>query len=253
MSMFDIAGKKALITGATRGLGKGMAEALLENGVETVVCGTNATVVEQRAAEWRAKGMACHALAVDLGDKKNRQAAFAKGLEMLGGKIDILVNAAGVQHRDFSENFPIEEWERVIEINLNAVFDLCQMAGRRMIAQGGGKIINIASMLTFFGGYTVPAYAAAKGGVGQLTKALSNEWASKNIQVNALAPGYMATDMNAALLADEGRNTEILSRIPAKRWGTGDDMKGPLLFLASAASDYMNGAVIPVDGGYLSR
>lgn len=253
MNLFDVKGKKALVTGATRGLGQGMAEGLMENGVETVICGTSEATVAKLAGEYRAKGHACHGLAINLGDKGNRRAAFAKGLQMLGGRIDILVNAAGIQRRHFCEEFPLEEFEEVIEVNLTSVFDMCQMAGKAMIAQGGGKIINIASMLTFFGGYTVPAYAASKGGVGQLTKALSNEWASKNIQVNALAPGYMATDMNSALLADEGRNKEILSRIPAKRWGNGEDMKGPLLFLASAASSYISGAVIPVDGGYLSR
>ena len=140
-----------------------------------------------------------------------------------------------------------------MNVNLTAVFVLCQLAGRKMIAQGGGKIINLASMLSFFGGFTVPAYAASKGGVAQLTKALSNEWAGRNIQVNAIAPGYMATEMNTALIADEGRNKEILGRIPAGRWGTPEDMKGLAIFLASSASNYLNGAVIPVDGGYLSR
>ena len=253
MNLFDIKGKKALITGATRGLGKGMAEALMENGAETVIGGTNENVVAELAEGYRNQGHACHPLAINLADKENRRLAFAKGLDMLGGRIDILVNAAGIQRRNPCEEFTMEDWEDVIQVNLTSVFDMCQMAGRAMIAQGGGKIINIASMLTFFGGFTVPAYAASKGGVGQLTKALSNEWASKNIQVNALAPGYMATDMNTALLADEGRNKEIIARIPAKRWGNGDDMKGPLLFLASHASDYMSGAVIPVDGGYLNR
>lgn len=253
MNLFDVKGKKALVTGATRGLGKGMAEALMENGVETVLCGTSETTVTKSAGEYRAKGYACHGLSFNLGDKSDRRAAFATALQMLGGRIDILVNAAGIQRRHLCEEFPLEDFTDVIEVNLISVFDMCQMAGTVMLAQGGGKIINIASMLTFFGGQTVPAYAAAKGGVGQLTKALSNEWASRNIQVNALAPGYMATDMNTALLADESRNKEILGRIPAKRWGTGDDMKGPLLFLASAASDYMSGTVIPVDGGYLGR
>lgn len=253
MNLFDVKGKKALVTGSTRGLGKGMAEGLMEHGVETVIAGTRVDVVMKLAEEYRKKGHACHGLGIDLGDKESRRAAFAKALDMLGGRIDILVNAAGIQRRHFCEDFPLEEYEEVIQVNLVSVFDMCQMAGRAMIAQGGGKIINIASMLTFFGGYTVPAYASSKGGVGQLTKALGNEWASRNIQVNALAPGYMDTDMNTALLADEGRNKEIVARIPAKRWGTGDDMKGPLLFLASAASDYMSGAIIPVDGGYLCR
>lgn len=222
MDLFDLKGKKTLVTGATRGLGKGMAEALLEAGAEVVICGTKESVVAELSAEWRAKGFSCHGLAMNLADRDNRRAAFAKGLELLGGRIDVLVNAAGVQRRHFCEDFPIEEWDEVLEVNLTSVFDLCQLAGRAMIAQGSGKIINIASMLTFFGGFTVPAYAASKGGVGQLTKALSNEWASKGIQVNAIAPGYMATDMNSALLADQGRNAEILGRIPAKRWGNGD-------------------------------
>lgn len=253
MNLFDVKGKKAVVSGATRGLGKDMAEALMENGVETVIGGTKEAVVAELVEGYRAKGYACHPMAIDLGNKEGRRAAFAAALEKLGGRLDILVNAAGIQRRHFCEDFPLEEFEEVLEVNLTSVFDMCQMAGRAMIAQGGGKIINIASMLTFFGGYTVPAYAASKGGVGQLTKALANEWASKNIQVNALAPGYMATDMNAALLADEGRNKEILARIPARRWGDGGDMKGPLLFLASAASDYMSGAIIPVDGGYRNR
>ena len=163
------------------------------------------------------------------------------------------MNSAGVQRRHKSEAFPLDDWSAVIEVNLTAVFALCQMAGRVMLDQGHGKIVNIASLLSFFGGYTVPAYAASKGGIAQLTKALANEWASRGINVNALAPGYMATEMNAALIADAGRNAEISARIPAHRWGTADDMKGPLLFLASSASDYVNGAIIPVDGGYLGR
>ncbi|CAK7068441.1 MAG: 2-dehydro-3-deoxy-D-gluconate 5-dehydrogenase [Desulfovibrio sp.] len=253
MNIFDIHGKKALVTGASRGLGRGMAEALLEAGAMVVICGTHEEALQKQAAEYRAKGHVCHALAIDLANRENRRAAFEKGVALLDGRIDILVNAAGVQRRHPCEEFPLEEWDDVLEVNLTAVFDLCRLAGRKMIAQGGGKIINIASMLTFFGGFTVPAYAASKGGVGQLTKALGNEWAAKNIQVNALAPGYMATDMNTALLEDESRNTEILARIPAKRWGTAADMRGPVLFLASAASDYLSGAIIPVDGGYLTR
>jgi len=191
MVSFDLTGKKAIVTGSTRGLGRGMAEGLLEAGAEVVIMGTSQKAMEI-AAEHAEKG-------------------------------------------------------------LNAVFMLCQLAGRKMIKQGYGKIINVASMLSFFGGFTVPAYAASKGAVAQLTKALSNEWASKGINVNAIAPGYMATDMNTALINDEGRSKEILGRIPAKRWGNGEDMKGITIFLASQASDYLSGAVIPVDGGYLSK
>ncbi|MEG2851833.1 MAG: SDR family oxidoreductase, partial [Hydrogenoanaerobacterium sp.] len=145
----------------------------------------------------------------------------------------------------------MEDWDSVLNVNLSAVFMLCQLAGREMLKQESGKIINIASMLSFFGGYTVPAYAASKGGVAQLTKALSNEWARHGINVNAVAPGYMATSMNTKLIEDEARNVEITNRIPARRWGTPDDLKGVTVFLASSASDYLSGAVIPVDGGYL--
>lgn len=147
----------------------------------------------------------------------------------------------------------MEDWKTVTQVNLDSVFVLCQLAGQHMLKNGKGKIINIASLLSFFGGFTVPAYAAAKGGVAQLTKALSNEWDSRGININAIAPGYMATEMNTALIEDEGRSKEILSRIPAGRWGTPEDIMGTAIFLASDASDYLNGAIIPVDGGYLGR
>ncbi len=252
MDLFDIKGRKAIVTGATRGLGQGMAEALMEAGAEVVIFGTSDPVIAL-AADYRGKGLACHGLVVDLADAGQRQSAFDAALALLGGTLDILVNSAGVQRRHKSEAFPLDDWSAVIEVNLTAVFALCQMAGRVMLEQGRGKIVNIASLLSFFGGFTVPAYAASKGGVMQLTKALANEWAARGININALAPGYMATEMNAALIADAGRNAEISARIPAHRWGTADDMKGPLLFLASSASDYVNGAIIPVDGGYLGR
>ena len=232
MSLFDLTGRKAIVTGGTRGLGRGMAEALLDAGAEVLIVGASESAVTV-AAELTAQGQQCQGLAIDL--------------------LDILVNAAGVQKRHQSEDFPVSEFEEVLSVNLTAVFELSQLAGRVMLQQGHGKIINIASLLSFFGGYTVPAYAASKGGVMQLTKALSNEWAAKGINVNAIAPGYMATDMNTALLADEKRNAEITARIPAQRWGTEDDMKGPLLFLASDASNYVHGAILPVDGGYLGR
>ena len=252
MTLFDVADRKAIVTGGTRGLGHGMAEALLEQGAEVVVFGSGETATKVAEA-FQTRGLRCHGLAVDLADDASRRDGFDRALEKLGGRLDILVNSAGVQRRHKSEAFPLDDWSAVIEVNLTAVFALCQMAGRVMLDQGHGKIINVASLLSFFGGYTVPAYAASKGGVAQLTKALANEWAGRGINVNALAPGYMATEMNTALIADAGRNAEISARIPAHRWGTADDMKGPLLFLASSASDYVNGAVIPVDGGYLGR
>lgn len=253
LNLFDLTGRKAIVTGATRGLGRGMAEGLMEAGCEVVVVGSGASAMSV-AKEYQDKGYACHGLAMDLSQRPARKEGFAKALELLGGHLDILVNGAGIQRRHFCEEFPIEDWDDVLEVNLTATFDLCQMAGRQFMAQGSkGKIINIASMLSFFGGYTVPAYAASKGAVAQLTKALSNEWSGKNINVNAIAPGYMATEMNTALMNDEGRNTEILSRIPAHRWGTPEDMKGLCIFLASDGSDYMGGAVIPCDGGYLCK
>ena len=190
-----------------------------------------------------------------MGDEIALKEAFRESLAALGGHLDILVTAHGVQSRHPSEKFPMEDWKRVLDVNLTAVFELCQLAAKQFMAQESkGKIITVASMLSFFGGYTVPAYAASKGGVAQITKAFCNEWAEKGINVNSIAPGYMATEMNTALLDPKNpRKEAITNRIPAKRWGTAEDMKGPCVFLASDASDYLNGAVIPVDGGYLVR
>jgi len=173
-------------------------------------------------------------------------------VEALGG-LDILANNAGVQCRHLAEEFPLEDWDHVLAVNLDAVWILAQAAGRYMLKQGHGKIINVASANSFIGGITIPAYAASKGGVAQLTKALSNEWAGRGINVNAIAPGYMATEMTEALVGNPDREPLILARIPASRWGAPDDLKGVVLFLASAASDYVHGAIIPVDGGFLGR
>lgn len=252
MDMFNLQGKKAIVTGGSQGLGFGMAEGLLEAGVEVVIFDISPRLGEVVDA-FKARGLACHGITVDVADRAQREAAFEQAIQIFGGRLDVLVNAAGIQRRHFCEEFPLEDWDLVIAVNQTAPFALCQLAANVMIPQGYGKIINIASMLSFFGGYTVPAYAASKGAVAQFTKTMANEWASKGININALAPGFMATEMNTALLNNEVRNTEISMRIPAKRWGTPDDMKGPVLFLASAASDYLNGAVIPVDGGYLCR
>lgn len=252
MELFNLTGKKALVTGGTRGLGHGMAEGLMEAGAEVVIFGSNEKV-KDIAADFRSKGFKCEGLVVDLANAEDREKGFYKAVDILGG-IDILLNAAGVQSRHKSEEFPMEDWDNVIEVNLTAPFALCQLAAKEFFKVGYGKIINISSMLAFFGGYTVPAYAASKGGVSQFTKALCNEWAEKGINVNAIAPGYMATEMNTALLDDENpRKKDITNRIPAGRWGTPDDMKGTAVFLASKASDYLNGAIIPVDGGYLVK
>ncbi len=252
LEMFNLNGKNAVITGGGRGLGKGMAEGLCEAGATVVIIGSSDKIFET-ASELTDKGYIAYAVRGDLSKQENINGIFAQALEKINGKIDILINNAGVQRRHKCEEFPLEDWNTVLQVNLNAVFTLCQLAGNKMLQQGYGKIINVASMLSFFGGYTVPAYAASKGGVAQLTKALANEWSSKNVHVNAIAPGYMDTDMNVKLVNDEKRNKEILERIPIGRWGTAEDIKGLAVFLASPASDYINGAVIPIDGGYLSR
>lgn len=252
LNMFNLTGKTAIVTGGGRGLGKGIAEGLCEAGASVVLIGSSDSVI-QTATEFTNKGFIAYAIKGDLSNKEAISSIFNEALSKLNGKIDILVNNAGVQRRHKCEEFPLSDWETVLQVNLNTVFMLCQLAGNKMIKQGSGKIINLASMLSFFGGYTVPAYAASKGGVAQLTKALANEWSSKNINVNAIAPGYMDTEMNVKLVNDANRNQEILNRIPAGRWGTPEDMKGLAVFLASSASNYINGAIIPVDGGYLSR
>ena len=254
MNYNDLTGKTAIVTGAAQGLSCGMAEGLMEAGARVCIMDINPKAVET-AEGFRDRGYACSAVIADLGKDETREDAFAKAVESLGGHLDILVNGAGVQRRYPSEEFPLKEWDFVMNVNLRSVFAMCQLAGRTFLKQkSGGKIINIASMLAFFGGYTVPAYAASKGGVAQITKALCNEWAEKGINVNALAPGYMATEMNTALMDPQSsRYKEITDRIPGKKWGTPEDMKGPVVWLASDASDYINGAVIPVDGGYLVR
>lgn len=254
MNLNSLENKTAIVTGAAQGLSEGMAQGLMEAGAAVCIMDINPKA-EQTAQKYRDQGYECYAVISDLGNDETRERDFQKAVDKLGGHLDILVNGAGVQRRYASEEFPLEEFDFVMNVNLRSVFAMCQLAGRQFLKQGtGGKIINIASMLSFFGGYTVPAYAASKGGVAQVTKALCNEWADKGININALAPGYMATEMNTALLdPDNPRYMEITSRIPAKKWGEPDDMKGPVVWLASDASDYINGAIIPVDGGYLVR
>lgn len=254
MNLFDIRGQKAIVTGGTRGLGYGMAEGLMEAGASVVIFGTS-DKVQSVAAEFRDRGLDCRGLKVNLADSAERAEGFRRAVELLGG-LDIIINAAGIQRRYASPNFPMEDWNDVIEVNMTAPFDLSQMAAREFLKkeQPYGKIINIASMLSFFGGQTVPAYAASKGGVAQFSKGMANELACKGINVNCIAPGYMATDMNVALTDPNNPRCKIITdRIPAGRWGDGNDMKGAAIFLASHASDYVNGAVIPVDGGYLIR
>ena len=254
MNLFDVSGKKVIFTGATGGLGQSMAEGLLEAGAEVVLVGASGRG-RTLAEEYRARGWKAHGLPCDLASTEEIRDCFGKALDLLGGEIDVLVNAAGIQRRAPSEDFPLEDWQAVIDVNLTAPFLLSRLAGKQMIRQGrGGRIINIASMCSYFGGSTIPAYSASKGGIAQLTKAMCNDWAKYGITVNAIAPGYMDTPMNAALTDPRNpRFKEISDRIPAGRWGTGEDMKGLTIFLASGASDYINGAVIPCDGGYLVK
>jgi 2-deoxy-D-gluconate 3-dehydrogenase len=252
VGLFNLEGKKAVVTGGSRGLGRGMAAGLAEAGAEVIITGVSERAIKT-AAELREKGLQVEAVQFDLSRRDQLKESFALIMEKFEDQLDILVNNAGIQRRNRAEEFSEQDWDDVIEVNLNSVFLLSQLAAGRMLKNDGGKIINIASLLSFFGGYTVPAYAASKGGIAQLTKAFSNEWAAKGINVNAIAPGYMDTEMNTALVNDPDRNQLIMSRIPAGRWGKPEDMKGIVVFLASKASDYLNGTVIPVDGGYLGR
>lgn len=252
--MFDIKEKKAIVTGGSRGLGYAMAEGLHEAGAEVALIASNENNLKKAAEKLGAQGAKAHYVAADLGQAEALEDVYEKALELLGGRLDILVNGAGVQYRCKAENFPKDRWQSVLDINLSAVFTLSQLAGRTMLAQGSGKIINVASMTSFFGSEMIPAYAASKGGVMQLTKALSNEWAARGVNVNAIAPGYMATELTGDMKEkNPGQYEEITNRIPAHRWGKPEDLKGTVIFLASRASDYVSGAIIPVDGGYLGK
>ena len=252
LDLFRLDGKRALVTGAGRGLGQAMAVGLAEAGAD--VAGLYLTRYEDTQAQVEAVGRRFLPLQCDL-----RTATVARLNEVVGqvvremGGLDVLVNNAGIIRRAPALEFGEQDWDDVLQVNLKALFFLSQAAARVMVQGGGGKIIHVASMLSFQGGILVPAYTAAKSGVAGLTRALANEWASQRINVNAIAPGYMATDNTAPLRADPQRNQAILARIPAGRWGEPADLKGVVVFLASAASDYLHGAIVAVDGGWLSR
>lgn len=246
----DLTGRTAVVTGASRGIGLQTALVLMAQGANVITLqrGPLADELAQLAAQ---TGRIAQAYSVDLTDADS--VAAAAQAVLAEHQVDILVNNAGTQIRHDSVEFPLEDFDTVMNVNTRAVFQLCQLFGAPMLERGDGKIINLASLLTFQGGLRVPAYAASKGAVAQLTKALCNEWASKGVNVNAVAPGYIATDMNTALLADEARNEQILVRIPAGRWGNPEDLAGAVLFLASDAAKYIHGITIPVDGGWLAR
>lgn len=250
---FSLAGKKALVTGCKRGIGKAIAVGLAEAGADIV--GVSASLEKegsQVSKEVRAVGRKFTAYQCDF-SKRDSLYKFLAELQKEEGTMDILVNNAGTILRKPAVEHPDEYWDKVIEVNQNAQFILSRELGKHMIAQGSGKIIFIASLLTFQGGITVPGYAASKGAIGQLTMALSNEWASKGVNVNAIAPGYIATDNTKALQDDPDRSKAILDRIPQGRWGYPEDFKGPAVFLSSAASNYMNGTIVTVDGGWMGR
>ena len=248
--LFDLSGQAAIVTGANTGIGQGIALALAEAGANLALVGR--TPAEETATAARALGRTVTMLDADLSTTEPIARVIEATLADLG-RLDILINNAGIIRRADAVDFSEADWDAVIDTNLKSVFFLCQAAGRQMIAQGRGKIVNIASLLSFQGGIRVPSYTASKSGVAGLTKLLANEWAAKGVNVNAIAPGYIATNNTAALQADETRNRQILERIPAGRWGAPSDLGGAAIFLASAASDYVNGHVLAVDGGWLGR
>ncbi len=253
LDLFRLDGKLALVTGARRGIGKAIAIALAEAGANIIAVSRSLEAGSSEIGEAVAKtGREFHGYTCDFGDRAAVK-RFAETVLADFPAIDILVNNAGTVLRKPAAEHPDEYWDEVIDTNLRAPWILSREIGRAMVQRGRGKIIFTASLLTFQGGITVPGYAASKGAIGQLTKALANEWAPHGVQVNAIAPGYIATDNTAALRADPVRNPAILSRIPAGRWGDPDDLKGAAVFLASAASDYVNGTVLVVDGGWLGR
>ncbi|MCM3761310.1 SDR family oxidoreductase [Alkalihalobacillus oceani] len=252
LDMFKLDGKRALVTGCKRGIGKALAEALAEAGADII--GVSATLGENSEVEQSVKalGRQFKGYTCDFSDR-DQLYAFIAELQRDFGTIDILVNNAGTIKRNPAAEHSDEYWDEVVNVNLDAQFILSREIGKMMISQQSGKIIFTASLLTFQGGINVPGYAASKGAIGQLTKALANEWAAKGIQVNAIAPGYIATDNTEALRADPQRSQEILARIPAGRWGEPEDFKATIVYLASNASNYVNGTIITVDGGWMGR
>ena len=253
LEMFSLAGRRALVTGGSRGLGRAMAEALAGAGADVVCAAMRPGDAADAVSAIHAMGRQAWEVAGDLSER-DAVLALADAAELMaGGQIDILVNNAGTIKRRPAVEHTIEEWEQVLRTNLDATFVLSQRLGRRMVERRGGKIINVASLLAFSGGINVPGYTASKHAVAGITKALANEWARHGVNVNAIAPGYMRTDNTRQLRDDAQRTAEITARIPAGRWGEPEDLAGAIVFLASRASDYVNGHVLLVDGGWMAR
>jgi 2-deoxy-D-gluconate 3-dehydrogenase len=250
-SLFDLTGRNALVTGASRGLGGAAAEALAEMGANVILLGRDRAALEEGAARLAGTGVRAEAVVCDMGSGESVGRGAAEALERFG-TIDILVNNAGIIRRSPAERYPMEDWRDVLDVNLTGVFLMSQHIGRGMIERRSGKIINIASLLSFSGGMNVAAYTASKSGVAGLTKALANEWGRHGVNVNAIAPGYFHTDATEALQQDRDRYNALLARIPLGRWGDPDDLKGTVVYLASRASDYVNGHILTVDGGWMA-
>ena len=250
--LFSLKGKTAMVTGASRGLGQAIAVALAEAGADIVGVASRLENLADTEQHVRDLGRTFYDLACDQSNL-DQVVATAAAAEQAAAQIDILVNNAGIIRRSPAVDFSTQDWNAVLRTNLDGVFVLCREIGRGMVLRGNGKIINIASLLSFFGGITVPAYAASKGGIHVLTKALANEWAASNVQVNAIAPGYFETDNTQALREDPARYNEILGRIPCQRWGKPQELAGAAVFLATSASDYVTGHTLLVDGGYSAR
>ena len=252
MEKFSVAGKKCIVTGGAQGLSRGMAEGLLENGAEVVLMDLQAEKLQKVVDEYNAMGYKAYAVSGNLSQKSEIDRMFDEAMQYLVGELDVMIPAAGIQRRYEPWEFPEEQWRLVIDVDLNHVWFMCQKAIQVMKDRDTvGKIINIASMNSYFGGTTVPAYSAAKGAIVSLTRSIASDCADHSICCNAIAPGYMDTEMCANMTQE--RKDECTARIPAARWGTPEDVKGPILFLASSASDYLNGATIPVDGGFLTK
>ena len=251
-NLLDLTGKKALVTGGSRGIGNRLARALHDAGAEVVIF-YNHTCTDELVKEMQGDGPAVYAVQCNVADRASLETGVKAAAEKLGNRIDILINAAGINRRYWLEDCPVKDWDDVININVNGAVYCTQLVGKYMLTQGYGRVINLASMNSFVSGKRVGAYVASKGAIAQITKAFANEWGDRGVRVNAIAPGYIKTDMTKALQDDEASYKGILERIPEGRWGTPDDLVGPVLLLVSDAADYVNGIVMPIDGGYLAR